>query len=264
MTDRSRPPDKVDEPDELASAYLDGALTPAEMARVERDPVLMARVETFRDVSALVARAPTWQVSQAEAQLTAALRSVGATPEADVVALRPRHRRSAVSALSALAGLAAALVLVVALVLASGGGGGGDDAAEQGLTAAADFGASTAAGGGRGGGAGTSVTDKVGSVPALSGPVATALPDLGLAATADDVRNRLATIAANPVESRTAPPGAPETLADQRCSGLTDARAIARITYQGRPATVFAGIDNALRVAVVVADCQVLAKVTLP
>ncbi|MEM7273326.1 MAG: hypothetical protein AAF547_09625 [Actinomycetota bacterium] len=47
-----------DELDALASAYLDGEATPEEVALVERDPALLARVEELRAVGDLVAQPP--------------------------------------------------------------------------------------------------------------------------------------------------------------------------------------------------------------
>jgi hypothetical protein len=59
--------------DELASAHLDGATTPAEAARVAADPALQARVEQLRRVRAAMAQLPAADPSHRDAAIAAAL-----------------------------------------------------------------------------------------------------------------------------------------------------------------------------------------------
>lgn len=140
MTDSPRDP----ELDELASAYLDGAATPDERARVEADPDLLAEVERLRQIRAVVSSSTEpAPLSVREAQISAALdvwdrlsdaeRSGEVTPAAGLDAaaaaaittppstsLDARRRRRRASATSAVPGgrvgtwvLGAAAALVV-------------------------------------------------------------------------------------------------------------------------------------------------------
>ena len=59
--------------DELASAYLDGATTPVEAARVEADPELLARVEALRAVRVALTVAPLVDDERREQSIAAAL-----------------------------------------------------------------------------------------------------------------------------------------------------------------------------------------------
>jgi hypothetical protein len=60
--------------DEIVSAYVDGAATPDERARVESDPALIARAATFRQIHAAVAAAhEPATVEQRNALITRAL-----------------------------------------------------------------------------------------------------------------------------------------------------------------------------------------------
>jgi hypothetical protein len=58
--------------DEIVSAYLDGEATPAEVARVEAEPALQARLEQFRAGAALVADTPRADPSARDAHLARA------------------------------------------------------------------------------------------------------------------------------------------------------------------------------------------------
>ena len=66
-----------DELDLLASAYLDGEATPEEVALVERDPALQARVEEFRTLGGGLADTPAPSPALRQAHLTAALAEFG-------------------------------------------------------------------------------------------------------------------------------------------------------------------------------------------
>ena len=122
MSDESR------RSDELVSAYLDGEATPAEVAEVEGDDVLLARVEHLRAVRDAVA-APVQPMSaeRRDQAISAALAVVGAEAaerrEAKIVPLhRPRQTLLAV----------AAATIVLAAVVGAGliASRGSDDSTE--------------------------------------------------------------------------------------------------------------------------------------
>lgn len=94
--------------DELASAHLDGATTPAEAARVAADPALQARVEELRRVRAAVAQVPAADPSHRDAAIATAL---AAFTEADGAA-----RRGPSPTLIRVLGAAAAVALLALLV----------------------------------------------------------------------------------------------------------------------------------------------------
>ena len=112
--------------DELVSAYLDGEATPAEIAEVEGDDALLARVEELRVVpDALAAPVPSLAAEQRDQLISAALGvadvEADARLEAKIVPLRrPQPLFLAV----------AAAVLLLAAVVTAGlfGSRGGDDA----------------------------------------------------------------------------------------------------------------------------------------
>ena len=120
--------------DELASAYLDGEATPAEIAEVEASDALLARVEEFRALRDAVAEpvAPLPQDRQddligaaLDAALGAAEAEEAARAEAKVVPLRRPQRL--------LLAMAAVVVLLAAVVgtglIASRGGDDFDESA---------------------------------------------------------------------------------------------------------------------------------------
>jgi hypothetical protein len=94
--------------EELASAYLDGEATADEVARVERDPELLARVEQLRTVHLLVAApVPARGPAERDRAIAAALdaRPTGAVVDL-LAAARARRRLRVLS-------VAAAIVLAV-------------------------------------------------------------------------------------------------------------------------------------------------------
>jgi hypothetical protein len=130
MSDPTDPRDS-ESLDELASAYVDGEATPDEVARVDADPTLLARVAELRTVAAAVAEPvdpPPAEVR--DAHIAAALAAADEPAErtgapADLAAERAerdRHRRRLV----ALSVAAAVLVAVIAVPLLARLGGGGD------------------------------------------------------------------------------------------------------------------------------------------
>ena len=115
--------------DELVSAYLDNEATPAEVAEVERDATLLARVEQLRSVrDAVAAPVPPAPSAQREQAISAALGVADAEAAARLEAkIVPVHQPQRL-----LLALAAAVILLAAVV----GGGliasrGGDDALEM-------------------------------------------------------------------------------------------------------------------------------------
>jgi hypothetical protein len=122
-----------DHRDELASAYLDGELTPSEAALVEADPALLARVEVLRAVADEVATpAAPAPAAARDSAILAALDERDRLRRAPTSARRsptvaPIRRRRSAGTLRALA--AAAVVLaVLALVPLIGSLDGADDA----------------------------------------------------------------------------------------------------------------------------------------
>lgn len=150
-----------DELDLIASAYVDGEATPEEVALVERDPALQARVEEFRSLSGGLADTTTPPPALKQAHLAAALSefealqtgapsqtvemdapgdSVAAESQVDdsvvtdfrerAAARRERPRRPERSLPSWLPAAAAFLVLGGGAIWAVNQAGGGDDDAE--------------------------------------------------------------------------------------------------------------------------------------
>ena len=114
--------------DELVSAYLDGEATPAEIAEVEGDDALLARVEELRAVrDAVAAPVPSLSAEQRDQLISAALgeadAEAGARLEAKIV---PRHRPQPL-----FLAVAAAVLLLAAVVSAGLLGSGGSDDTEM-------------------------------------------------------------------------------------------------------------------------------------
>jgi hypothetical protein len=131
--------------DELVSAHLDGEATADEAARVEGDPALRARLETFTAVRDAV-RAPVPALGDAERDALLARVAAAATAPSPVVSLESRRRPSRVIA------VAAAVIAIVFLggalgMLARDGDGGDGDSAATGASATSLFPQSALAGG---------------------------------------------------------------------------------------------------------------------
>lgn len=150
MTEHLHPDDEATE---LASAYLDGEVDPAEAARVEGDPDLAARVEALRAVRQELAGAVPGPVDPElrEAHLAAALAAFdeaaaepgeAGVPEASVTSLIDvAARRTGASTRTLRLVAVAAVIALVALavpLLASLGGGSDDDTAQASFDAASD------------------------------------------------------------------------------------------------------------------------------
>lgn len=127
------------DPDDLASAALDGDVDAAERARIAADPALQARVDALGEVRGLLGDTPGPSAAAREAAIAAALGEFDVLhapapvrrPPAPVISLASRRRfRWALSA-------AAAAVLVVGAALVLGrGGDDSDEAATEVSTAA--------------------------------------------------------------------------------------------------------------------------------
>lgn len=113
--------------DDLASAHLDGATTPAEASRVATDPDLLARVEALRAVQAAMASAAPVDVERREQAIAAALaaydddaKPVTDTDAADLASVRDltpvAARRRGSSRSWRIAGVAAAVAVAAVLV----------------------------------------------------------------------------------------------------------------------------------------------------
>ena len=112
--------------DELVSAYLDGEPTPAEIAEVEGDDALLARVEELRAVrDEVAAPVPSLSAEQRDQLISAALGVADAEADARLEAkIVTRHRPPPLFL------AVAAAVLLLAAVVSAGllGSGGSDDA----------------------------------------------------------------------------------------------------------------------------------------
>ncbi len=104
--------------DELVSAYIDGEATAAEVALVEADPTLLARVAHYRAIAEVVASPPPAPSAEArEAAIAAALSA--STTSKKVTSLAPiQQRRSRFANQKAMVLSAAAVLLVLFLGVA--------------------------------------------------------------------------------------------------------------------------------------------------
>lgn len=131
MTDSTPDP----ELDELVTAYLDGEATAAERARVQGDPVLLARAEQLRAVSRMVAEpvdAP--DAAMRDDHIAAALAASSTSP---VVTAMPTSRsRPDMLRFASVAAVVLAILVAVPLLLSNTGGD--DDTAATEATSADD------------------------------------------------------------------------------------------------------------------------------
>ena len=127
--------------DELVSAYLDGEATPAEIAEIEQDDVLMARVELLRSVrDSVAAPVAPMPAERREQVISAALAVADAenTQRREARIVPVRRRRETLLAVAAAAILLAAVVSA-GLIASRGDDDESEMAAEA--TAGADSGA---------------------------------------------------------------------------------------------------------------------------
>jgi hypothetical protein len=213
MTDGAHLPD-----DELVSAYLDGEATPDEVARVEREPALQARLAVFRANGALVGRRPGVDPNAREAQIARAIEArrpadPGESAPAGVHDLGEARRRRTRTLL--LGAAAAVLAVVVAAGVLPGllddddgeTAARLDSAAEQSDTDAAsdetDDGADAPA-------AGEALPSTSAAAPeAATGGPPTPLPELGAFATRAELDAALAAALTLELQGRSAAPPPP-------------------------------------------------------
>ncbi len=107
--------------DELASAHLDGATTPAEAARVAADPALRSRVEELRRIRDAVAEIPSVDPSRRDPAIAAAMAAFaddgsaeGRAPESPLATVTSRRGPS--PTIVRVLGAAAAVALLALLV----------------------------------------------------------------------------------------------------------------------------------------------------
>lgn len=121
--------------DELVSAYLDGEATAEERARVEGDPALLERVETFRHVHEAVAASPVAANADLQRLLIArALRETGVA-DATVHSLRARRVAAVAKPLAIAAAFIAAFIGFAAVVSTNDRDNGGASTAASGASA---------------------------------------------------------------------------------------------------------------------------------
>ena len=127
-------------PDELVSAYLDGEATPAEIAEVEQDDVLMARVEQLRSVrDAVAAPVAPMPAELRDQMIGAALAAADAeTAQRRGARIVPIHRRRETLLAVAAAAVLLAAVVSAGLIASRGGDESADMAAAPTEVAAAD------------------------------------------------------------------------------------------------------------------------------
>jgi hypothetical protein len=261
MTDHFPLPD-----DELASAYIDGAVDDVERARVENDPDLLARADQLAGIRrAVAASGPVADATQRDQHIANALEMLRAVAPISLADQRNRRLRRQLAVLSA-----AAAIVVVAGVLAvtanrqehrslsatagqsaattavpfaeaSAGGSKNDNSTPAAATTAAAAATTTA-------GAAYSTT-----VAAVSAP---ASPDLGSidANSAPSVLSE----AGNRVDDRAVPPPA--------CVAPPGTRYVGSATYSGTPVYAFVTEPDAAEQRGVLLDaatCAVVADLRL-
>lgn len=113
--------------DELLSSYLDDEATPDEVARIESDPTLLARVEELRAARDLIAT-PVSPLAAAEidALIESALEASATTPVVTGIERARRRRSDRVRMVVAVA--AGVLLLAIAVPVLGSLGGDSDDA----------------------------------------------------------------------------------------------------------------------------------------
>jgi hypothetical protein len=274
--------------DELASAWLDGELSPADAAAVETDADLRARAEELRAAIAVVAATvdplPAARldeiVERAVAAAPAATGPSAATPEpprAGVVDLAARRRPPA-AWLAAAAAVVAILLAVGALSLAGGDDGGRSDTAASGAEDTAQLRSEAAESDASDAGGAASATTAAAAADAESAAEEAGPPDLGVIKDEVELRVALATAFATVDTTPAAPPAdtdeeggtEPSAPPDGVCADAARASgqpvSTARLVWRGTAAEVTVvrpPSSSSAQIAVVtdVASCDVLATV---
>jgi hypothetical protein len=214
MTDGASLPD-----DELVSAYLDGEATPDEVARVESDPALQARLAVFRANSARVGRTPAIDPSGRDTQIARAIEAgspaaLGESAPAAVHDLGEARRRRT---RALLLGAAAAVLAVVAAAGVLPGlldDDEGETAAPLDTTEKSSDAAIDEADGGADAdapapAAGEALPSTSVAPEAATGGPPTPLPDLGAFATRAELDAALAAAVSQELQGRSTAPPAP-------------------------------------------------------
>jgi hypothetical protein len=274
MSDPGRPPS--DELDELASAYLDGEVTPDERAQVDADPDLVARVGELRAVRSALAAPPgqpdasTRERALAAARAEASARAAAGATMGTVASIERRRSRRALAVIGAVAAavIAIALVAVVATrpsshdrtssasldtrardAATSGG------AATTASAAAAPSEAVTAPPTTLAAGSATTIASGGATASAAASASAGAQPPFLGVADDDDALRALVT-----GDKTAAASAQPVTPASNSCA-VPSAALVGIVTWQGTMALVFVG--NGSATVVDAADCRPLAVVPL-
>jgi hypothetical protein len=263
--------------DEQLSALLDGLAEPADVAHAESCQECAARIESWRTAVRLAATPPADPPAVIrEAAIHAALsaRSPAVASTREVTPIRRSWRRSVADHGRAVAGAAAALLIVAglstAVAVSSGGGSSKGVASIAGPTrvpaTAPVGGAGTTSSGAGSAGAGAGASASAAGPP--FGPILGTYTDpSALAAALRAAMN--ASPAPGPTKATATPP-APETPSCQseaaRVAGARNSPVVdGSLTYQGTPAVAYVFVVNGRAVAVVerIAGCATLIELTL-
>jgi hypothetical protein len=114
--------------DEIVSAYVDGVATPDERARVESDPALVERADTFRRLHDALATPPAPVDEEARDALISRALAASAAPSATVYTLRSRRSATLGPIVAAAAVIAMFFGLGTWLVASQDNNEGGDAA----------------------------------------------------------------------------------------------------------------------------------------
>jgi hypothetical protein len=257
-------PDESDTLDELASAYLDGEATPDEVARVESDPELLARVASLRAVGEAVGEPIAPPPEAADAAVARAL-AIGdeVFGPASVVDLGGQRRRRDQRRTGLWVASAAAVIMLLAVGIpllnqlssssstdtaARTGEANEAESAEQPMAAEEDSGA-----------AGAQSTTVPGGAAFESGNDVVFLGDF---ASEDDLIDAVRQQSAEPrveTEGQPSPDAAPAASpCPAQVGDLTDVVAVYAASVDGEPfsAIVYLESPDELAVVVVSADCD--------
>jgi hypothetical protein len=249
------------DPDELASAHLDGATTAEEAARVEADPALRAQVETMREVRAAIQSAVEADPDRRDAAIAAALAAFddegadGGPATATVTPLAPRRTLSPTARRVLGAAAVAALLALLVPLLANGGSDDAETADasfEETGSAIGDAEATTGDGGGV-------------AAPSAGATSTTAARELRALGTYDDVDDLLDALGSDEA-ALFSEDGAdrPQTVSPPRCDAnqyrAASSLAVAVVAGQ-RVVVSLVPEDGGVRAVVVDADtCEVIAE----
>jgi hypothetical protein len=264
MTDPGRPSDDFDE---LASAYLDGEVTPGERARVEADPDLLARVSELRAVRSALAAPLVQPDARVRERVLASARaeavaSPGTGPSREPVV--PIGRRRSRNAMAVIGAVAAGVIAVAVVAVAVTRPSSHDSTSSASIDTRSRDAATTVAAPPE---AAAAPTTAAGSATTLASGGATAsaaasaaasgggpVAYLGVANDDDTLRALLAGDRAASVSP------APATSLPSLCA-VPSATLVGSVTWQGTMALVFVG--NGSATVVDDADCRPLAVVPL-